>query len=114
MIWSVSMLERRSGTPMPVWVVKASISGPSREVAGSSGESAACREGAGGGRLSRREARRTFLDGPLQILGAREGAAHGCRGGDQRGDEVGAAALALTALEVAVRRRRATLPGKIG
>ena len=26
MIWSVSTLERRSGTPMPVWVVKASIS----------------------------------------------------------------------------------------
>src|ERR1700712_3428347 len=71
MIWSVSTLLRRNGTPMPVWVVKASMS--------------------------------------VQVLRRRQGPADGRRGGDQRGDQVGAAALALTALEVAVRRRRAAL-----
>src|SRR4051794_20579367 len=78
MIWSVSTLLRRSGTPTPAWVMKASMSDLSW----------------------------------LEVLGRREGAAHGRRGRDQRGHEMGAAAHALAALEVAVGRRRAALSGR--
>src|SRR5687768_1703173 len=66
MIWSVSTLLRRSGTPMPVWLVNFSMS----EV--------------------------------LEVGGGRERAADRGGGGDGNGHQVGAPALALPALEVAV------------
>ena len=82
MIWSVSTLLRRSGTAMPVWVVKASIglsSPPSRCVS---------QVGRGDGR---------------GVPATRGG------GGDGGRDQVGAPALALPALEVAVGGRGAAL-----
>ena len=80
MIWSVSTLLRRSGTPMPVWVVNAPCQCPPRR------------------------------SSPTRSAGAGQGAAQ--RGGrrDERADEVGATALALASLEVAVGRRGAALP----
>src|SRR5690242_11334216 len=95
MIWSVSTLLRRSGTPIPVWVVKASITEPI----------STCwfpRT------ATTRSTGRVDM-GSSQVLRARQGPADGRCGRDQRGDQVGAAALALAALEVAVRRRRAAL-----
>src|SRR2546430_15026946 len=71
MIWSVSTLDRRSGTPTPVWVVNGCIAGS--------------------------------LTVSSQVVGRGQGAAYRGGGGDQRGDQVRAAALALPALEVAVR-----------
>src|SRR5687767_1776024 len=72
MIWSVSTLLRRSGTPTPVCLVNFSMS----EV--------------------------------LEIGGSRKSAAD--RGGrsDGHGHQVGATTLALSPLEVSVRRRRAS------
>src|SRR6187431_1821281 len=61
MIWSVSTLLRRSGTPTPVWVVKASMSVllvQGREVGGA-GERAA--HGGGGGHGNRYQVRTTAL-----------------------------------------------------
>src|SRR4051812_22382403 len=78
MIWSVSTLLRRRGTPTPVWEVNASMS--ERLQIGGRGQSAPDR----GGR------------------------------GDAHRDQVGAAALALATLEVAVGRRRAALAGLEG
>src|SRR3954454_8846513 len=78
MIWSVSTLLRRSGTPGPVWVTKASMSA-----------------------LLIRE--RFQVGRGRQRAADRGGRGHGHR------DEVGAPALALTALEVAVGRRGAAL-----
>src|SRR6184192_2487205 len=70
MIWSVSTLLRRSGTARPVCVVKASIS------------ASALLRGGDGGQVGRGG----------QVTGDRGG------GGDRRRHEVGAPALALTAL----------------
>src|SRR5690606_38995696 len=80
MIWSVSTLLRRSGTPTPVCWVNFSmamflLSGADQR--------------AGGLEVGRRGQRPP----------------HGGRGGDERGDEVGAPALALAPLEVAVGGR---------
>src|SRR6478736_10320954 len=84
MIWSVSTAERFSGAAMPVCVVNFSMSGL---------------RALGCGR-----------DGRGKIARAREAAHDGGGRGDQRRDEVRAAALALTALEVAVARGGAALP----
>src|SRR5690606_1756672 len=84
MIWSVSTLLRRSGTPMPVWVVNFSMS--------------VAPVGVSGG-LQRR----------LEVGDGRERAADRRRGRDERRDEVRAATLALATLEVAVRGRGAAL-----
>src|SRR3954470_17993606 len=78
MIWSVSTLLRRSGTPGPVWVTKASMS------------ALLCRDG-------------------FQVGRGRERAADGRGRGHRHRHEVGASPLALTALEVAVGRRRTPL-----
>src|SRR5690606_1207560 len=88
MIWSVSTFERRSGTPMPVWVVNFSMALPSLPSL----------------RQCRFERVRV-----LEVVRAGQGAAH--RGGrrDERRHEVGAAALALATFKVAVGRRRAAL-----
>src|SRR4051794_13844780 len=80
MIWSVSTLLRRRGTPGPVCVTKASMS-----------ELPSCNG--------------------FQVCRRRQRAADRGGGGDRHRDEVGAAALALAPLEVAVRRRRAPLAG---
>src|SRR4051794_11978139 len=78
MIWSVSTLPRRSGTPTPVWVVNASMA---------------------------------RFPSVSEVCGAGEGAAQrGCRR-HGRADQVGAAALALPSLEVAVGGRGAALTG---
>src|SRR3569833_4540228 len=82
MIWSVSTLDRRSGTPMPVCWVNGSMA-----VAPRGGS-------AGGGQ---------------QVFRRRQSAPDGRGGGHARRDQVRPAALALPALEVAVRRRRAAL-----
>src|SRR4051794_17511462 len=66
MIWSVSTLLRRSGTPVPVWVVKASMSGLLR------------------GEIGDRRRER------LKIGRAGEGPAHRGGGGDLGTDQVGA------------------------
>src|SRR6478735_4406773 len=76
MIWSVSTLLRRSGTPTPVWVVNLSMTLSS-----------------------------------VQVGRRRQRAADGGGGGDGHGHQVRAPALALPALEVAVRRGRAPLAG---
>src|SRR5688572_2536429 len=86
MIWSVSTAERFSGAAMPVWVVNFSMSGL---------------HGLGRGVCRDR----------VEIARARQRAPHGGRGGDERRDQVRAAALALTAFEVAVAGRGAALPG---
>src|SRR5947207_3523904 len=75
MIWSVSTLDRRSGTAVPVWTVNFSMSVSAFQV-GRCGEVAQHRRG----------------------------------GGDRRRDEMGTAALALPAFEVAVGRGGAALP----
>src|SRR5699024_1052975 len=79
MIWSVSTLLRRSGTPVPVWVVNFSM-------VISSG-----------------------LLQDVQVGGAGQRAAHGGGRRDEWADQVGAPALALAPLEVAVARRGGTL-----
>src|SRR5271166_87637 len=76
MIWSVSTFDRRSGTPIPVWVWKASIA--------------------------------VLL---IQVGRSGQRATHGGRGGHGRRRQMRAAALALAALEVAVRSRRTALAG---
>src|SRR5690625_7686253 len=82
MIWSVSTLLRRSGTPMPVWVVKDSMGCSwSERVEGQPKPGSADR---------------------LEVGRGGQGATHGRGGGHHRGDQVGAPALALPALEVAV------------
>src|SRR3954465_15318270 len=90
MIWSVSTLVRRSGAAVPVCVVKASI-----VVKLPSGWW-------GGGSYGRRDVGQ--VGGGGQVAGQRG------RCGDGRGDQVGATALALAALEVAVARGRRALP----
>ena len=60
------------------------------------------------GRHGRQLARR--LGSVVEVGGARQRAADRGGGCDERADEVGAAALALATLEVAVGRRRAALP----
>src|SRR6476661_9953608 len=80
MIWSVSTLLRRRGTPIPVWVVNCSMS-----VALLGGR--ADQVGRAGQRAAQRGRRR-----------------------DERAHEVGATTLALASLEVAVGRRGAALP----
>src|SRR5690606_41020262 len=87
MIWSVSTLDRRSGTPIPLCTVKGSI-----------GFSPGVEKVKGG--LS------------VQIGGRGQPAAHRGGRGDQRGDQVRAAALALPALEVAVGGGGAALAGR--
>src|SRR3954462_665609 len=84
MIWSVSTFERRRATARPVCTVIGSTSAPLPGV----------RRWA-----DRREVRRR---GPPP--------GHGGGRCDQRRDQVGAPALALPALEVAVGRRGAALP----
>ena len=123
MIWSVSTLLRRSGIPTPVCVRKASIVvsleglcwlvGRSGTVAGAG----RCRSGcSAGARGADRRAVRSVGTGKrrhrLEIGRGGQGSAHRGGGGDQRRDQVGAAALALPTLEVAVRRRRAALAGR--
>src|SRR4051794_34660243 len=85
MIWSVSTSLRRSGTTVPVWTVKASISLLSSDQI--------CRWCA-----------RTKIAGGGEVTG------HRGRGGDARRHEVGPAAGALPALEVAVGGAGAPLP----
>src|SRR5690625_7348848 len=81
MIWSVSTLLRRSGTPMPVWVVKDSMGCSwSERVEGQPKPGSADR---------------------LEVGRGGQGATHGRGGGHQRGDQAGAPALALPTLEVA-------------
>src|SRR3546814_7614051 len=88
MIWSVSTLLRFSGAATPVWVVNLSIVSLSF-----------CGSGAG--------------DGEVGQVGRRgEGAANGGRCGHRDGDQVGATALALAPLEVAVGGRGAALAGR--
>src|SRR6476619_2021275 len=82
MIWSVSTLLRRSGTAVPVCTVIGSTSAPLLDAGPDQGR---------------------------QVGGRRQGAADGGRGRDERRHQVGAAALALAALEVAVGRRGAAL-----
>src|SRR5690625_1044187 len=82
MIWSVSTLLRRSGTPMPVWVVKDAL-----WCAWSEGVEGQTKPGS----ADRREVGR-----------GGQGATHGRGGGHHRGDQVGAPDLALPTLEVAV------------
>src|SRR6476619_7363105 len=77
MIWSVSTLLRRSGTPMPVWLVNASMSGLLALVMVSTPLDRR------GGDDHRREVRRRA-----------ERAADRRRGRDRDGDQVGATALA--------------------
>src|SRR5580765_5655799 len=98
MIWSVSTLLRRRGTPTPVWLVKLSMSGSLRPVVVSTP-------------LGRRGLadRRGFADRRVQVGRRAEGAADRGGGRDRHRDQMGASALALTALEVAVGRRRAAL-----
>src|SRR5262249_5082366 len=72
MIWSVSTLLRRSGTAWPVWTVNLSIA----------------------------QVLPSRLPGS-EVGGTGEAAGNGGSRRDERGDEVGAAALALPALEVA-------------
>src|SRR3954466_2853823 len=97
MIWSVSTLLRRSGTPTPVCWLNFSMAVVLRfpvsdrlEV----GERAAIRRG----------------DACVEVGVRRQRAADGGRGGDERRDEVRPATLALPALEVAVRRGCGPLP----
>src|SRR4051794_41562414 len=85
MIWSVSTLLRRSGTPAPVCEVNASMSALLS------------------GRCER-----------LEVGGRRQRPAHRGRRGHGDRDQVGAPALALPALEVAVGGRRAALAGLEG
>src|SRR6478735_6058729 len=98
MIWSVSTLLRRSGTPTPVCWVNFSMMfflffrSDRLEV----GQRAAV--GRGGARR--------------QVGVGRERAADRGRRRDERRDEVRATALALAALEVAVRRGRRALAGR--
>src|SRR5690606_19060692 len=84
MIWSVSTLLRRSGTPMPVcWVIFSMallFSGVDE------------------------------LAGGLEVGGRGQGPPDGGRGGDARRDEVRPPALALAAVEVAARGERGPLP----
>src|SRR6202023_1413209 len=82
MIWSVSTLVCRSGTARPVWVVNGSMGAVS------------CYRSTG-----------------LQVGGGGEVAGDGGGGGDRGRDQVGARALALAALAVAVGGRRAALAG---
>src|SRR3954451_13595972 len=83
MIWSVSTLLRRSGTAVPESTVIGYTSAPLL--------------GVGQGR---------------KVGGRGQSPAHRRRRGDERRDEVRPAALALTALEVAVRRGGAALAGR--
>src|SRR5690606_173733 len=86
MIWSVSTLDLRRGTPMPVCSVIASIAVDSLTrwwLAGAGKRSEVFRRG--------------------------QRAPHGCGGRHERGHEVGPAALALPAFEVAVRGGGAAL-----
>src|SRR3712207_3792052 len=87
MIWSVSTALRRSGAAVPVCVVKASMAlrAPVRSDGGRDG---------GVGQVG----------GGGQLPGQRGGR------GDRRGHQVGASALALPALEVAVAGRGRPLP----
>src|SRR5689334_23179777 len=87
MIWSVSTLLRFSGTPTPVCEVNLSMAAPSGSGVGADGR---------------------------EVGGRGEGAADGGRRGDERRHEVRPPALALAALEVAVRRRGRTLAGLEG
>src|SRR5699024_12666271 len=93
MIWSVSTLLRRSGTPMPVWVVKDSMGCSwSERVEGQPKPGSADR---------------------LEVGRGGQGATHGRGGGHHRGDQVGAPARALPAPGVAVGgggRPRARVP----
>src|SRR5690554_4785750 len=90
MIWSVSTLLRRSGTPMPVWVVNFSMSVAPRVSGG---------------------LQRVGVGGVVGEVGDRGECPPDGRGRrDERRDEVRTTALALPALEVAVRRRGAALP----
>ena len=90
MIWSVSTLLRRSGSAVPVWVVNVSMSAPPH-----------------GSRVADQPA-----GGPAGLeVGRGAGGRHRGGRGDERGDQVRAAALALAALEVAVRGGRGALAG---
>src|SRR5579875_414025 len=87
MIWSVSTLLRRNGTPTPVCWVNFSMSFSLCSLVVSS--------------------RRVG-----QVGRAGQRAAHGGGGRDQRTDQVGATAFALPPFEIAVRGRRAALAGR--
>src|SRR5215472_12054254 len=98
MIWSVSTLLRRSGMAWPVWTVNLSIAIVT--------SFATCLCVA----ALRRRGARTLGGGPgLEVGGTGEVAGHGGSRRDERRDEVGAAAFALSALEVAIRRGGAAL-----
>src|SRR4051794_11471953 len=88
MIWSVSTLLRRSGSAVPVWVVKASISAPASVALRCTDERVAA--------------------GVVEVCRGTQGAPHGGGSGHERADQVRPAALALPALEVAVRGRGGT------
>src|SRR5699024_4148740 len=117
MIWSVSTLLRRSGTPIPVCVVNFSIVS---SLAVSAGQTLLIESSAGSdvhrharvqrGQRAAVEGGQVGVLGQVQIRHRGERAAYGGGGGDQRGDQVGAPALALPALEVAVRGRGGPLP----
>src|SRR5659263_514737 len=98
MIWSVSTLPRRSGTPTPVCWLNFSMVVLSSGGGGSSGLQVGQRRAVG-----RDDVRPEVRD-------RRQRPADRGRGCDERRHEVRAPALALAALEVAVGRRRAALP----
>src|SRR5690606_39354001 len=104
MIWSVSTLLYRSGTPMPVWRLNFSIA-PSVSAV-------------------RHDHRRrpVWRADPSTVMGSadrrfevgrrRQCAAHAGRCGDQRADQMSTSALALSTLEVPVRRGGTALAGR--
>src|SRR5882757_10382247 len=80
MIWSVSTFDRRSGTPIPVWVWNASMTSP------------------------------LTIRGDGQVGRGRQGSPHRGGGGDGGRHQMGASALALSALEISVGGRRTAFP----
>src|SRR5687767_11071122 len=88
MIWSVSTLLRRSGTPVPVWLMNLSMGTPVRLVWTSVGVDEIA----------------------LQVGRRAERSGDRCGRGDRGRDQVGATTLALSTLEVAVGRRSCPLP----
>src|SRR3954447_5069837 len=106
MIWSVSTLLRRNGSAVPVCSVNFSIASLSSV--------SVSRETLRG--CSTRSAGHAFWDvvasGQRRQVGRRGQPTGDRRGsGDQRRHQVGAATLALTSFEVAVRRRGTPLAG---
>src|SRR5690606_40869182 len=111
MIWSVSTLLRRSGTPTPVWVVLFRLVVLLRGFGGSDlhRDARVQRDQRGAVELRHVEVgERGVVGGEVGDRGQR--APDRGRGGDERGHQVGAATLALATLEVAVRGRGGPLP----